>query len=250
MEQWQKDALDQHERAGYIPIIRELAMSHTCPFYWYDDSRSLGESVLHNGTATFVNTGAAILAISAFHVYAEYLRDKANAPQVRCQFGGVTVEPERYLVAANEILDLVTFRLPDILIVGTRVTVHNATKWPPDKLVQSDLVIFGGYPGQRRAEKPNSLETDFVTFISRVTQSSDDHASVYLNIPESHWPSGETMGERPDLGGASGGPVFRFRTEPLEILEFAGVIYESSQEFELVRARHASHISAVGLIEC
>ena len=53
---------------------------------------------------------------------------------------------------------------------------------------------------------------------------------------------------RPDLGGVIGGPVFRFRTQPIEMLEFAGIIYESSQTFELVYARHADHISEVGAI--
>ena len=248
MEQWRKDLLDLHERVGYIPTIRELARSHACPFYWYDDSLPVGNSVLHNGTITFVNTGAATIAISAFHVYNQYIRDRAKGPHIRCQFGSATVEPERYLFSSDENLDLVTFKLPDVLIAATRVAVHSAVQWPPDRLKQSDLVVFGGYPGHRRTEKYGTLESDFVTFISRVNQSSDDHASVYLNIPESHWPADQSIGEQPDLGGVSGGPVFRFLTQPIEMLEFAGIIYESSQTFELVYARHADHISEVGAI--
>ena len=197
MEQWRKDLLDRHERAGYIPIIRGLARSHTCPFYWYDDSRPVGDSVLHNGTVTFVNTGAATIAISAFHVYNQYIRDRAKGRHIKCQFGSATVEPEKYLFSSDENLDLVTFRLPEVLTAATRVIVHNAPKWPPDKLTQSDLVVFGGYPGHRRTEKHDTLETDFVTLISRVSQSSDDHASVYLNIPESHWPAGEHLANSP-----------------------------------------------------
>jgi hypothetical protein len=250
MEQWKKDQLDLLERAGYIPILRELARSHTCPFYWYDDSRPLGDSILHNGTATVINTGTATLAVSANHVYAQYLQDKKRMPHLKCQFGGVTIDPELYVASENAALDIVTFELPSILVAGSGVTIHNSRVWPPDKLQQSELVIFGGYPGHRRTERDGALDTDFVTFISRVTQSSDDHFSVYLDLTNSHWPQGETVGERPDLGGASGGPVFRFRTEPIEVLEFAGVIYESSQEFELVYARHANHISPRGVITC
>lgn len=250
METWQKESLNHLERAGYLPVIRSLARSHTCPFYWYDDFGPLGEAILHNGTVTFVNTGIATLAISANHVYERYLQDKANIPHTKCQFGGVTVEPERYVVSVNAALDIVTFELPSVLVAGSGATVHNAPKWPPDRLQQSELVIFGDYPGHRRTEREGALDTDFVVFISRVTQSSDDHVSVYLNIPESHWPRGESVGERPDLGGASGGPVFRYRTEPIEMMEFAGVIYESSQEYELVFARHASHISSEGAVIC
>jgi len=46
----------------------------------------------------------------------------------------------------------------------------------------------------------------------------------------------------------SGGPIFRYHPEPVEFLELAGFIYEANAEFELVRGRHASCISAVGKI--
>lgn len=248
MEQWQKDGLDCLERAGYTRILRDWARSHTCPFYWYDDSRPLGDSILHNGTATIVNTGTATLVITANHVFEKYLQDKERLPHLKCQFGGVTVHPERYVASSNPAVDIVTFEFPAVLVAGTGVTVHNPRVWPPDKLQPSELVIFGGYPGHRRAEREQALDTDFISFISSVTRSSDDHICVYLDLTNSHWPQGEAVGDRPDLGGASGGPVFRFRTEPIEAIEFAGVIYESSQEFELVYARHASHISSNGVI--
>jgi hypothetical protein len=67
-------------------------------------------------------------------------------------------------------------------------------------------------------------------------------------MPESHWPQGERLDSSPVLGGISGGPVFRIRSEPLETIEFAGIIYESSQMYELVFMRHASYIQADGTL--
>jgi len=243
MEQSLKQSFDELERSGYMKVLRNLVKSHTCAFWWFDDSAPQGCSILHNGTITFINIGAKVIGITANHVYQEYLKDKAENPQIVCQIGGVTIEPERYVDKIESSLDIVSFELPQVLLAATRVTVHNLGKWPPKTLEQSDLVIHGGYPGLRREERIGIAQFDFVSFVSRIAQSSDDHISVSLELPNSHWPQGISIGHQTDLGGVSGGPVFRLITEPIEVLEFAGVIYEYSQTYELIFARHACQIS-------
>lgn len=249
MEAWQINGIDKLEKSRYLNALRGLVMSHASPVWWYDDGKAVGASILHNGTVSFVNTGERVIAVSAHHVYEQYLRDKAADSTLKCQFGGVTVEPEKYVIDSDQGLDLVTFDLPVVLATATGATIHNSPSWPPTRLAQSDLVILGGYPGNRRSEKPQTLDSDFVSFIGRISQSSDDHASMYLNIPNSHWPQGERLAESPDLGGMSGGPVFRLITEPIESLEFAGVIYESHQTYELVLCSHASAIRSDGTLK-
>jgi hypothetical protein len=249
MEAWRVEGIDALEKSGYLTVLRGLAMSHASPVWWYDDSKAVGESILHSGTVTFVNTGSRVIAVSANHVYEQYLQDKAADPSLKCQFGGVTVEPERYVIDSDKKLDLATFDLPLVLATATGATVHNSPAWPPASLAESDLVIVGGYPGNRRSEKAHTLDSDFVSFISRIAQSCDDHASVYLNMPNSHWPQSERLSDSPDLGGMSGGPVFRLITEPLESLEFAGVVYESHQTYEVVLCRHASVIRSDGMLQ-
>lgn len=250
MEQWQRDRLDHHERVGYIPIYRQLAMSHTCPMYWYDESLPIGQSVLHSGTVTIVNTRTETLVVSAEHVFRQYLLDKNENPRLKCQMGGVTVEPEKYLVDTDQELDLATFVLPSVLLAATGAIAHNTQKWPPDPMMQAELAILGGYPGNRRSEREGFLDTDFVTFITRVSQASDSHMAFQLNLAESHWPAGERIGQHPDLGGMSGGPVFRMRAGPIEAIEFAGIIYQAHTEYEIVRARQVSHITDVGALKC
>ena len=223
-------------------VLRNLVRSHTCPFWWFDESVPLGKSILHNGTICFVNTGNEILGITANHVYEGYLVDKDKNPLLVCQIGGVTVEPEKYVTRVFPELDLISFSLPSVLVAGTHVIIHNAASWPPPKLKEGDLVVLGGYPGARRVERTGKVDFDFVSFIGCISQSSDDHISIYINIPESYWPQGESVGEKPDLGGASGGPVFLLKTEPFETIEYAGVIYECGQDFELIFARHAEEL--------
>lgn len=249
MQPWQVEGIDRLERSGYLGVLRNWVRSHTCPFWWYNDNAPIGTSILHNGTITFVNTGDRVLGISANHVYEEYLKDKANTPTTKCQFGSATVEPELYVVSRDDSLDVVTFELPIVLRTATGVAVHNAPRWPPKELQVSDLVILGGYPGHRRAERIGAADFDFVTMASRVSQCSENHVSIYLNMPHSYWPQGESLGEKPNLGGASGGPVFRLVSEPIEAIEFAGMIYESSDEYELLFARHAFHVNSFGKVQ-
>ena len=240
--------IDRLEKSGYLSVLRGLVKSHTCPIWWYDDRRAVGKAILHNGTVAFVNTGRKVIAITANHVYEQYLKDKRENADLKCQFGNVTVEPEHYSIAADANVDVATFELPLVLAMATGVTTHNAGAWPPAELYESELIILGGYPGNRRSEKRHTVNSDFVSFISRVGQSSDDHLSIHLNMPESHWPQGERLDSSPVLGGISGGPVFRIRSEPLETIEFAGIIYESSHMYELVFMRHASYIQADGTL--
>ncbi len=248
MQPWQIAGIDQLEKLGYLSVLRGLVQSHTCPIWWYHDRRTAGESILHSGTVALVNTGCKVIAITANHVYEQYLLDKRRDAEVKCQFGSVTVEPERYVIAADANLDMATFELPVVLATATGAIAHNAPTWPPPELHESELAILGGYPGNRRSENSRTIDSDFVSLISRVGQSSEGHISIHLNTAESHWPQGKRLVNSPDLGGMSGGPVFRIRTEPLEAIEFAGTIYESHQTYEIVRARHASYIRSDGTI--
>jgi hypothetical protein len=197
---------------------------------------------------SFVNTGRSILGLTAYHVYQQYLCDRQQNSAVRCQVGNVTIELERYFVSGQERLDIATFELPSILLGATGAVVHTAARWPPGILKPSELVVIGGYLGERRRERPGMVEHDFVSFIGRVSQSSEDHASVYLNLPESHWPQGAKLPGQADLGGMSGGPAYRLVTEPIEMLEMVGLVYEANKAYELVFTRHIAFVAPDGSV--
>jgi len=237
--------MDEMERSGALGALRNLVRSHTGQVWWWDDAAPLGTSILHSGTVTFVNTGPRVLGFSAHHVYQGYLNDKAAHPGIRCQIGSALVEPEKYVYAENPDLDLVAFALPAVLQAATGVQVHRATSWPPPPLQPNDLVIFGGYPGNRRQEMLGELQSDFVSFIGRIYSATESYGSLSLELGQSHWPQGRDVGRQPDLGGMSGGPAFRIHVSARTTVEFAGVIYEYHQPSELVFARHASLLNVM-----
>ena len=83
MEQTRKDAFDRMERAGYLPAMRQLALSLCAPFWWHGQGGDGPYRILHNGTICYVHTGERVIGVTADHVYRQYLKDKAQVRGIR-----------------------------------------------------------------------------------------------------------------------------------------------------------------------
>jgi hypothetical protein len=237
------------EATGYLPHIRQIIRSATAPIWWSRSTSEIGRAILHNGTFCAVDTGKRVVGITAAHVFEQYLSHRKRFDDIECQIGSVRIDLEDYLIESNSTVDLATFDISPILLTATGISIHAPPSWPPKILNKSEIVVLGGCPGMLRQEKPGVAEFPFVSFIARAAQSSDDHVAVQLALNNSHWPDGSGgIPEGAELGGMSGGPLFRYRSEPVEYFELAGFIYEASSIFELVFARHASCIDSSGCI--
>ncbi|MBL4772765.1 MAG: hypothetical protein JKX98_03955, partial [Alcanivoracaceae bacterium] len=222
MDKERKIAIEAAEAAGYLPTLRKLVMKSTVPLWWSRSSVSFPKSISHNGTMCIVDTGEKFLGVTADHVFKQYQNDCKCFDDIECQIGNVRIDLEKYLIDSNSELDIATFDLPPILVAGSGVNIHVPSNWPPKMLVNSEMVLLGGYPGFLREEKIDKAEFSFVTFFVPVAQSSINHASFQLNLADSHWPDGSGgIPEGTNLGGISGGPVFRFKVKPAEHLELA-----------------------------
>lgn len=148
MEQWQKEGFDRLEKRGYLPMLRELAMNMSAPFYWSSQENGQPPKILHSGSMCFVKTENGGLGITANHVYQQYLQDLEKAPNVEAQFGNNTIDPQRQLIDLSDDLDLATFAIPDVFIsAGPRHFFHEPTQWPTKRLEAGEIVLYGGYPG-------------------------------------------------------------------------------------------------------
>jgi len=247
MESERKKVIDKAEAAGYLPLLRYLVKSSTVPLWWWRNSIQTGSSILHNGTLCAVDTGTKTICVTAGHVYAQYLAHIEEYDDVECQIGNVRIKLEEYLIEHDSIIDLATFDISPILVSGSGIRIQAAHTWPPRNLREKEIVALGGYPGSFRIERPETVDSSFVCFFAPVAQSSEKHSAFQLNLADSYWPDGSGGIEpRSELGGMSGGPIFRYYDSPIEFLELAGFIYEASTEFELIRGRHASCIIASG----
>lgn len=249
MESQREEALHRAEVAGYLPHIRAIAQIATATIWWSRSSSPIGSAVLHNGTMTFVNTGEKTICVTAAHVYKKYLEHNRAFNDLECQVGSVRINLEDYVIDCSDSLDLVTFEISTILLAASRASAHGAPTWPPGQLLESEIVILGGYPGLLRIEEQGQLGTPFVSFIARVAQTSLDHSAIQLNLEDAYWPDGSGgLAPASELGGISGGPIFRYRTDPIEYFEIVGFIYEASTSFGIIFARHASCIDGLGHI--
>ncbi len=249
MDQSHKDAFNRMECAGYLPEMRKLAMSLCVPFWWHGHKANGEYRIVANGTICFLNTGTRLIGVTANHVYQGYLKNKADYQGFACQFGGSTIEPEKYLIQHDEKLDLATFDLSEVFIGATGGSIHYPVNWPTQPLLEGNAVLYGGYPGNLREEKLATAEIPFQSFISSTTAVSAGNITLHLDMPNLHWPFHENEQFNPELGGLSGGPVFRvIDAPPIDRLELVGFIYEYSSNLDVMFARPASHITQNGQI--
>ena len=229
--------------------MRQLIMRMATPFWWHGLDDEGIYRVFHNGTLCVFHTGTRQIGVTADHVYEQYLLDKDGFTSFGCQFGGATVEPERWLIDRNREADLATFSIPDVMLAPANLYPHYPVKWPTEPVHEREVVIYGGYPGSLRKEKEIAVESPFQTLASAVTSVSQDKMGLYLDLANLHWPfhEGEKINAR--LGGMSGGGVYRvIEANPVDRVEIVGFIYEHSQTFDLLFARHAKFVAADGTI--
>jgi hypothetical protein len=193
------------------------------------------------------------LRITNNHVYQQYVDDLANIPNVEAQFNGNTIKPETRLIDRNKDLDLATFDVPSIFVSSsTRNLVHHkAAGWPPGTATSGDLVLYGGYPGKLKGLSPGQIEFPFQSFIWRPIDITDTNIVLHVDFPNLFWPEHEEEKINENLGGISGGPVFRIiehldRPEKRVYYELVGVVYEIYESLDVVRARHIRHVLADG----
>jgi hypothetical protein len=249
MHQTRKALFDRLEVSGYLPVIRQLIMRMATPFSWHGVDENGHYRVLHNGTLTVFHSGIQLIGVTADHVYQQYLRDRDLFESFSCQFGGATVEPENWLIDRSQEADLATFRIPEVILALANLYPHHPVHWPSDQVRVREVVICGGYPGSLREEKAVTLESPFQTLASAVTSVSPHQLGLYLDLANLHWPfhEGENINAR--LGGMSGGGVYRvIEAQPVDRIELVGFIYEHSETFDLMFARHARFVAADGKI--
>lgn len=213
-----------------LGVYETWAQSLCAPVFWRN---AAGE--MHNGTMTFVQTGSGVLGVTNAHV-AEGIAECTDEPGRGCQLGGAHLDPARF-IARHPKHDLATYRLSEVFLAPAKHHSASVTSWPPKPPGEGDTVLYGGYPGMYRAQREGSFDFMFAWFAGKVSSASERHVGMVLEIETSRSLSAERTPPGADLGGWSGGPVFRVVEENnLERLELAAIIYEYSQSFEIAFA--------------
>lgn len=226
---------------GYVCQVQELGKNNCAALFWRDDDGSL-----RNGTMTFISTEKEILGITAGHVSDECLKAYEANPNRQCQVGGAAFDPVSRLIDRDKNLDLATFRLSEQFVASALATWASTVSWPPRAINAGEIVLYGGFAASGRLEEEASVDFYFANFIGTLSSSSSERYGLVLNIAESESTGANRIPEHADLGGWSGGPVYRIEENPITYLEVAGIIYEYSSEYEIALAHPLTRIARDG----
>jgi hypothetical protein len=108
--------------------------------------------------------------------------------------------------------------------------------------------MYGGYPAINRKDlPPGNVEVKFAWFAGKLQSASDRNVGMVLQLETSASISRERIPPNADLGGMSGGPVFRIVDKNgIERLELAAIIYEYSPVNEIALAHPLVDLSQDG----
>ncbi len=217
-----------------------------CAPLWFRDLAG----ALHHASITFVDTGTAVLGVTARHVADEVVVycDEAT-PGRGCQVGNGEMSPSSFL-GRHPSLDLATFRLSHEFVASTGHSALTVPRWPPQVAGEGELMLFGGYPARLSGKEPGAFNGAHVWFAGHAESVADRNAGMRLRIADSIPAGLDTAPPSADLGGWSGGAVFRvLEQEAIARLELAGIVYEYSRGAELVLAHPLTSIAASGAFE-
>lgn len=237
------------ERAGYLPALRSIAKAACVPFWWHGQEKDGNYRIYHNGTVCFVQTSKRLIAVTAWHVFDEYRRNKRAQPEIRCQFGNTTTEPETRLIEESEYLDLATFDVSSIVVAASGASPHAPPVWPTRAVSKEEVLLYGGHPGSLRVERTVTADLPFQWFAGAPLSVTPENVKLHIDVRNFHQPLQGADIPNVAFGGMSGGPVFRLiPPPPIERMELVAFIYEYQPSLSLFFARPSHYIAEDGSI--
>lgn len=258
-EEQRKALLSLYVKSGMLRVISDLAHNLCAPLWWNEPDQVGPGHGRMAGTVCLVNTGSAILGITADHVHT-WITERLDSGAVQwCQLGGHTFDPRNHIVDRDPVLDLATYRLSEIQISATGRHLHSPRSWPPPRLAANDICVTGGYPwelsftqpapdGPAYSQAPTHRNVSFVHFFSRLTDSAADMDHILIGEKTSIPWHGKGLPPDTNLGGMSGGPTFRFSESPGELSTLTLCSITSKHSFEVIHARPLTLVHEDGTI--
>jgi hypothetical protein len=214
---------------------------------------------LRNGSAFFANLGEGIFAVTATHVFREYMAAKRQAVSIGCQLGTLLFDPGARLICCRDDLDIATFRVnaAEVEEIGAPVVTAGPPNWGSLNPAVGDFAFFAGFPAQTRGI---TADGDFATApyfaMTPITSVTDHQIGCRFNRDKIIDFSGCGLPPQGyDIGGVSGGPMLvptlvREGQIGGVVWRFAGVVVQSAagDMFEQVVAIRAHYIRSNGQV--
>lgn len=231
--------------SGFLSVMEQIAKQMTAPYWWRDPTRP--DQPIQGGTLCFVNTGARLVGITAAHIHRAVMLAKANQPLTHGQVGGHSFDPERALVDIDDDLDIVVYALSEIQAAAARAHVHSPYSWPPT-IDDKQAHIVGGWLWNLAENQGAEVTHYFAHYIAKLTDVTDRSLIVSIGTSTSVPWGKSRIPPGTNLGGMSGGPIYRLQERPLVLPHMVGITSEYHQGLEFVPGRPLSLVGADGRI--
>lgn len=257
------NALSEEEKkrvlsAGLGVSLLHSGLAFAMPLWWAFKNHDTGIG-LRNGSAFLVDFGHGIFAVTAAHVFREYLEAKRTAVEIGCQLGSVLFDPEAQLICSRDDLDIATFRVSasEAKQIDKAIVTAGPPNWEPLSPAAGDFAFFAGFPAQSRGM---TSRADFVTApyfaMPKITSVTDRQVTCRFDREKMIDFSGNGLPPQGyDIGGVSGGPLLMLTLLVHEgvvgvVWRLAGVIVEAAMGvmFEKVVAVRALYIQPDGRV--
>ncbi len=211
---------------------------------------TINNGTINNGTIFFLDWGQRPLAVTADHVFQEYLARKKAEPDLRCQIDSLFFVPEERLIDRDADRDIAVFRIEEREVAGLDRAIHRpAGDWPPARPHAGSGVFFAGFPGcERRLDRRREVAFGIYAAATLVTSVND--RVVVCQFDREHWIDTLGLGLPPShrrLGGLSGAPLWTVGERDGAVTwRLTGVVSSFNQDWELLYAKHAACIRPDG----
>jgi hypothetical protein len=207
---------------------------------------------VQNGTVSLIVRGDDHFAITCRHVLDGFRAVRAESDRAFFRIGNCPIDPLAQLVIEGQRdLDVAVLRLTseqaqrivhDSDGIGERFFQVGQDR--PVIIEEGNGVAFAGFPGAlRRHDAPQELNFgSYGCGATPVTVAND--ARFICQFERAEWVVRAGEAEPATLGGLSGGPAFLIRRSAAGLIsyEFAGIIYEFSEDYELLYIAQAAAI--------
>lgn len=231
------------------------ALRHTTTFLWFTKGRQGPPRGMTGASIFLVDLGKGPLGITASHVYRPYEEAKRQNRNLVCHVGARVLYLDERLIDCDEALDLATFKItPDEVSAGEIIkTCHAGSRgWPPPAPTVGEAVVVGGFcKKDRDQESDEDLVTGFGALVFEATSVNERQIVCQWDCEKDQLDGlgyGDRLTPEVDLGGLSGGAVWRQDPGDPNGLELIGVVSECHPGLGLLHATRTDFIDADGII--
>ncbi|MEQ1719456.1 MAG: hypothetical protein ABL907_26270 [Hyphomicrobium sp.] len=207
-------SMDEAKRIMAVGLGRaelEFVTSLTTPLYWVIPAIDGAGLVARNGSAFFIDTGAAVFGVTAAHVIRGMQTACAEGGPISCQIGVFDLTDPGCLIAIDDDIDIATFRISanEVRALGKTVLTGHQKCWPPSPPQPERGVTYSGFPGVSTVWL-GRREISFGVCTAAGVASSVSDTDVGSMIERQHLMDVMGTGFPPNnfnFGGMSGGPM-------------------------------------------